>query len=73
MKEVPLRFLSLTDLSEFAALVGNHVFLFSRDELVLCGDFSDAEIELAMYAYDASIVYSILATEFRPFFYRDRF
>ena len=71
MKEIPLRFLSLTDLSEFAALVGTHVFLFSRDNLVLCGDFSDAEIELAMYAYDATIVYTISTTEFHPSFRMD--
>lgn len=71
MKEIPLRFASLTDLSEFAALVGNHVFLFSRDQLVLCGDFSDAEIELAMFAFDATIVYSFPRTDFRPFIHLD--
>lgn len=71
MKEIPLRFLSLTDLSEFAALVGNHVFLISRNDLVLWGDFTDAEIELALFAYDATIVYAAPATEFRPFFHAD--
>lgn len=68
MKEIPLRFLSLTDLSEFATQVGHHVFLYSRYDLVLWGDFSDAEIELALFAFDATIVYSVPPPQFRPSF-----
>ncbi len=58
MNEIPIRFASLTDLAEFAALVGYSVFLHKRENLVLTGDFTDAEIELAFFGFKGMVLKS---------------
>ncbi len=60
MNEVSIRFLSMTDLSDFATTVGHQVFIISRDHLVLTGDFSEAEIELALNAFSGTYLTSAI-------------
>lgn len=52
---ITLFFPSLNDLRDFRAATRNHSIFISFEDLSVTGDFSEAEIELAMYGMNAFV------------------